>query len=171
MRKKAAPHLTQPARPRPFLGEAFTRRRARLLNRAAAGEAVNVNAEHDVWTSSMTAQGNSGRFPPHRMSLKESLGHPAGVLVPRCVRELLVATKHDEAGPYAIGGDLFALQADQGVRSHPFDLATERGISVQELAVQIDAEWNDIGLVVPGTRQAGDVVSCQHRPAFLDRHR
>ena len=58
----------------------------------------------------------------------------------------------------------------QRVRSHPFDLATERRISVQELAVQIPYVWNDIGLVVPGTRQAGDVVACQHRPAFLDCH-
>jgi hypothetical protein len=104
------------------------------------------------------------------MLLKEAFGHLAGALVARRVRELLVATKYDDGGPVPIRGELVALETNQRVRSHPFDFATERGVPIQELAVQIDPQRDNVRLVVPSTRQADYVVPCQHPPAFLRRH-
>ena len=78
--------------------------------------------------------------------------------------------EYDDARPLPVSYEFVDFETDKGILSHPLDLLTKCGVAIEELAVQIDMNGNDVRLVVPGARQASDIRPGEHCTALLLRH-
>jgi hypothetical protein len=104
-------------------------------------------------------EGDGSWLPPHGVSLKHAFGCPARVFILGCVRKLLIVSDDDDAHPVAVRCELVDLDTDERILSHPLDLLPERRVAVEILPLQIDADRNDIRLIVEGTGQPGYIPS------------
>jgi hypothetical protein len=104
------------------------------------------------------------------MPLKEALGYTSRGLILGSVWEFFVPPEHDDARPLAESHEFVNLDTDKGILSHPLDLLTQCGVAIEKLAVQVDANRNNVRLVVPGARQASDIRPGEHCAALSFGH-
>ena len=117
-----------------------------------------------------------GGLPPRGMPLKEALGYVSRALILGSVREFLVTPEYDDARPSSVTGEFVDLETDKRIFAHPLDFLAQCGVAIEELAVQVDMNRNDVRLVVTGAREASQTRPGKHRAAlwrchFLDLHR
>ena len=152
---------SQAARPRRRRW-AFSNSGAR--RRAPPRDLVHPDAKHDRHTLLVMNEGDGSWLPPHGVSLKEAFGRPARVFILRCVGKLLIVSADDDAHPVAVRCELVDLDTDERILSHPLDFLPERRVAVEKLPLQIDADGNDVRLIVEGTGQPGNILSGRAPP-------
>ena len=106
------------------------------------------------------------RAPPRRMPLKEALGNPSGFLVVRGQWELFVTPDDDDTPPLSVGQDFVDFHADKWILPHPLDFLAQCGVTIEVVVLEVDMYGNDVRLVAPGARQAGEARRDEHLLAF-----
>ncbi len=118
----------------------------------------------------MRGERNRGGLPPHGTPLKEAFGYASRTLMLRSRGELLVTPEYDDACPLLVSPEFVDLKTDKGILPHPLDLLTQCGKAIEELAVQLDMNGDDVRLVGPDARQSSDKPLPEHCAALTLRH-
>lgn len=109
------------------------------------------------------------RQPPLGPLLEQIPDPFARVGVFRRLLDFLVAAEHEDRHPPILVGDVRDLDADARVFTHPGDLLTDRGESVEAFPVGIKREmnWHNVRLLSVGTCQMPERRSFQELNALL----
>src|SRR5688572_9365310 len=86
------------------------------------------------------------------------------------MRNLLVTYEDDDSCPLPARDDVLDLYAGARSVSQPFDFATQCGVAINKLAVQVEMNRSDVLLVVLCTGLASYIRPGQHRAVLFLRH-
>jgi len=75
-----------------------------------------------------------------------------GVL--RVVREFFVAAEHDNTRPPIVSCDFICFDTDEGILSHPLDLLSNRGETIQPVGFVRKIDRDHVWLVISGAAEA-----------------
>lgn len=136
---------------------------------SAPCQTVDVNAIGDANRMLVSKRKPSGsRKPPLSVLLEQLAGGTARLRRSFGAEDVLVPPERDDGGPVEFVGDLVDFHAHLRIRAHPVDPSGPGGEAVQVVVRGVEGKehGDDVGLVVPSTRQAADVYPSEHRSAL-----
>src|SRR6266852_3295460 len=88
-----------------------------------------------------------------------------------CISGKLLISPHDDHGcPVLSAHQLFDLDANMGVGSHPHDFLAECGEAVKPVCIIRNRHWGDVGLAFMGTGHSSQFRTRQEFYAGLSSH-
>ena len=123
----------------------------RIGPRTTTGYLVNVNAvihwNHLLYSNTMGLP-DERWLPPHIPPLEQRIRQFTFYPAFRGIQQLLIATPDDHTHPMVVIDYFICFNTDQWVGTHPFDLLTERGHTVEVPVVVREIDRYDVRLIV-----------------------
>jgi len=112
-------------------------------------------------------RGGIADLPPRSPSFQKRLRPTSGLGVFLGVGKLGVAANGNDAGPLVRAGDVVYLDANTGIRAHPFDFLAHGGKTVETTGLVCEIDGNNVGLVVARTGQPAKACASEKIIALL----
>ena len=175
MARTDEPHATQET-----LEPALTLRSRRWLNqcyrlnrigpRTTTSHLINMNAviyrNQFIYSIEMGCP-DIGWLPPHRLMLEQLMRQFTFQPPFRGIQQLLIATLDNDTHPIMVINYFVCFNTDPWVGTHPIDLLTPRGETVEMSFVISEIDRHDVRLIVARTSQSAKPQVCQRLNAFF----
>jgi hypothetical protein len=110
--------------------------------------------------------------PPLRALLEQLVRAAAGLAVARRIADLLELSEDDDGRPVILVDDALDFDADSRVAAHPVDFLAHGRESIEAVlgSIEVQRDWDYVGLSIPGAGQPRDRCQLENFSAFSRRH-